>query len=65
MRENSEYLEKIFLASLLAGFVINKTGTIIVHGMGYALTIKYGTHHGTANALLLPYQASGKDDRYW
>ncbi len=47
--------EKIFLASLIAGFALNKTGTIIVHGMGYVLTILYNTHHGTANALLLPY----------
>ncbi|MCM8760420.1 MAG: iron-containing alcohol dehydrogenase [Candidatus Omnitrophica bacterium] len=47
--------ERLLLASLIAGFALNKTGTIIVHGMGYALTILYNTHHGTANALLLPY----------
>lgn len=47
--------EKIFLASLLAGFALNRTGTIIVHGMGYSLTIKHNVHHGTANAVLLPY----------
>ncbi|MCM8761995.1 MAG: iron-containing alcohol dehydrogenase [Candidatus Omnitrophica bacterium] len=47
--------EKLLLASLIAGFALNRTGTIIVHGMGYALTILYNTHHGTANALLLPY----------
>jgi len=45
----------IFLASLLAGLAINRTGTIIVHGMGYSLTVTRETHHGTANALLLPY----------
>lgn len=54
-RNNTYLKEKILLASLLAGFAINRTGTIIVHGMGYALTVKYHTHHGTANALLLPY----------
>ncbi|MCX7916975.1 MAG: iron-containing alcohol dehydrogenase, partial [bacterium] len=47
--------EKVFLASTFAGFAINRTGTIIVHGIGYSLTIKYGIHHGTANALFLPY----------
>ncbi|MCM8810126.1 MAG: iron-containing alcohol dehydrogenase [Candidatus Omnitrophica bacterium] len=47
--------EKIFLASTFAGYAINRTGTIIVHGIGYSLTIKYGIHHGTANALFLPY----------
>lgn len=50
-----EAREKLLLASLIAGFGLNRTGTIIVHGMGYALTISYNTHHGTANALLLPY----------
>jgi alcohol dehydrogenase len=52
-REGS--LETIMLASLFAGFVINHTGTIMVHGMGYPLTINYQLHHGTANALMLPY----------
>ncbi|MCX7916962.1 MAG: iron-containing alcohol dehydrogenase, partial [bacterium] len=47
--------EKVFLASTFAGYAINRTGTIIVHGIGYSLTIKYGIHHGTANALFLPY----------
>ena len=47
--------EEVLYGSLLAGFVINHTGTIMVHGMAYSLTIKYGAHHGTANALLLPY----------
>jgi len=50
-----ESLTNLMLGSLCAGFVINHTGTIMVHGMGYALTINYGIHHGTANALLLPY----------
>ena len=47
--------EKLSLASLYAGIVINHTGTIIVHGMGYPLTLDYGVQHGAANALLLPY----------
>jgi alcohol dehydrogenase class IV len=54
-KDNLDIKEKIFLSSLLAGFAINRTGTIIVHGMGYSLTVTKATHHGTANALLLPY----------
>lgn len=53
--KDKEVKEKIFLGSFLAGLALNRTGTIIVHGMGYSLTIKYNTHHGTANAVLLPY----------
>jgi len=52
---SDENLEMVFLGSLYAGFVINHTGTIFVHGMAYGLTIKYRIHHGTANALCLPY----------
>ncbi|MCM8821008.1 MAG: iron-containing alcohol dehydrogenase [Candidatus Omnitrophica bacterium] len=54
-QDSLDIRENLLLASLIAGFALNKTGTIIVHGMGYALTILYDTHHGTANALLLPY----------
>ena len=54
-KRNIDDIEKVFLGSLLAGFVINHTGTIIIHGMGYSLTVKYGIHHGTANSLLMPY----------
>jgi alcohol dehydrogenase len=52
---NKESKEKVFLASTFAGYAINRTGTIIVHGIGYSLTIKYKIHHGTSNALFLPY----------
>jgi len=54
-KDNIEVREKVFLGSLIAGFALNRTGTIIVHGMGYTLTITHNIHHGTANALLLPY----------
>ncbi|MFA5393549.1 MAG: iron-containing alcohol dehydrogenase [Candidatus Ratteibacteria bacterium] len=46
--------EKMSLAAMMAGFVINQTSTIIAHGMGYPLTINYGVQHGTANSLVLP-----------
>ena len=45
----------MLFASLIAGMVINRTGTIIVHGMGYVLTLDYNIPHGLANTLLLPY----------
>lgn len=53
--DSTEIREKLLLASFIAGLALNRTGTIIVHGIGYALTITHNTHHGTANALLLPY----------
>ena len=56
--DRKETRERIFFASLVAGFVINHTGTILIHGMGYSLTIKHAVHHGTANGLLLPYVVS-------
>ncbi|MGB9643385.1 MAG: iron-containing alcohol dehydrogenase [Candidatus Ratteibacteria bacterium] len=49
------HIESVFLGSLYAGFVINHTGTIFIHGMAYGLTIRHNVHHGTANALCLPY----------
>jgi len=60
-----ESKEKVFLASTFAGYAINKTGTIIVHGIGYSLTIKYKIHHGTSNALFLPHVLEFlKDNNY-
>jgi len=49
-----ELRRNMMFASLIAGMVINRTGTIIVHGMGYALTLDYRLPHGESNALLLP-----------
>ena len=46
--------EKMSLAAVMAGFVINQTGTIIGHGMGYPLTINYRVQHGAASSLVLP-----------
>ena len=45
--------EKMLFAAMLAGMVINKTGTIIIHGMAYPLALKYKLQHGQANMLLL------------
>ncbi|MEM4020855.1 MAG: iron-containing alcohol dehydrogenase [Nitrososphaerota archaeon] len=46
--------EKLFYASMVAGLAINLSGTVVVHGLGYYLTEKYGVPHGLANALFLP-----------
>ena len=40
-------------AAMLSGCVIAHTGTTLVHGMGYYLTLAFGIPHGLANALLL------------
>lgn len=50
-----EAKEMMHYASMIAGLQISISGTGIVHGMGYPLTIKYGFPHGFANALLMPY----------
>ncbi|HNQ35707.1 MAG TPA: iron-containing alcohol dehydrogenase [bacterium] len=46
--------EGMSLAALTAGMVINQTGTIIGHGMGYPLTINYGIQHGLASVMAMP-----------
>lgn len=48
-----ESKEKLFYASMLAGFAINFSGTVVVHGLGYYLTEKHGIPHGLANTLFL------------
>ena len=44
---------KMLHGAMLAGCVIAQTGTTLVHGMGYWLTLECGVPHGLANALLL------------
>ncbi|RPH32032.1 MAG: iron-containing alcohol dehydrogenase [Bacteroidales bacterium] len=44
----------ISYASMVAGIVITHAGTILLHIMGYPLTIYHNIHHGKANAILLP-----------
>lgn len=51
--QNLEARSRMLYASMLAGCVIAQSGTTLVHGMGYYLTIEFGIPHGLANALLL------------
>ncbi|MDL2258922.1 iron-containing alcohol dehydrogenase [Eubacteriales bacterium OttesenSCG-928-K08] len=44
----------LMLASMLGGVVIAKTGTTIMHGMGYPLTYYHNYSHGEANCAVLP-----------
>ncbi len=45
--------EKLLYASMLAGFAINLSGSVIAHGLGYYLTEKFEIPHGLANALFI------------
>lgn len=48
-------LANFLYASSMAGVVIAHTGTTLLHSLGYYLTNRKGVHHGTANAILMPY----------
>lgn len=50
---NLELRENMLLAASKAGAVISQTGTILLHALGYRLTLDHGVHHGLANAVLL------------
>ncbi|MDQ7837181.1 MAG: iron-containing alcohol dehydrogenase [Thermodesulfobacteriota bacterium] len=50
--ENLELRENMLLAAAKAGAVISRTGTILLHALGYRLTLDHGVHHGLANAVL-------------
>lgn len=50
---NREARARMLHAAMLSGAVIAQTGTTLVHGMGYYLTLEFGIAHGLANALLL------------
>jgi len=54
VQRNSEAMDKLSYASLSAGINITHGGTILLHIMGYCLTVFHGLPHGKANAVLLP-----------
>ena len=62
--KNITLRQQMLLASMLAGLALNSAGTILNHGMAYTLTLRYGTGHGLANALLLPYSIAYIADDY-
>jgi len=50
-----ETLINFLYGSTLAGVTILHTATTLMHTLGYWLTNEKGIHHGTANAILMPY----------
>lgn len=50
-----ETLLNFLYGSTLGGIVILHTATTLMHALGYWLTNEKKIHHGTANAILLPY----------
>ncbi|MBU5455234.1 iron-containing alcohol dehydrogenase family protein [Caproiciproducens sp. MSJ-32] len=59
---DSNFRNKVMLASTLAGIQIAQTGTSLPHGMGYPLTYFKGLPHGLANGVLtIEYLKSFKD----
>ncbi len=51
--EDLEARGRMLHAAMVSGCVIAQSGTTLVHGMGYCLTLEFGLPHGLANALLL------------
>ncbi|ADD68701.1 iron-containing alcohol dehydrogenase [Denitrovibrio acetiphilus DSM 12809] len=52
---SDETLLNFLYGSTLAGVTILHTATTLMHALGYWLTNEKGIHHGTANAILMPY----------
>ena len=53
--KNSKARENMALASYKAGIAFNRMGLGFVHAISHQLTALYGTAHGRANAIVLPY----------
>jgi len=53
-RKDHQAMSRMAYASMLAGVAITHGGTILLHIMGYPLTVFHGIAHGLANAILLP-----------
>ncbi|MDD5529190.1 MAG: iron-containing alcohol dehydrogenase [bacterium] len=53
-RKDISLRTQMLYSSMLGGLVISKTGTIMLHAMGYPLTTFYNIPHGRANGILLP-----------
>jgi alcohol dehydrogenase class IV len=46
---------QLLVAANLAGVAMNAAGVGLVHAMAHVVGARYGVHHGTANAICLPY----------
>ena len=53
-RHDHDAMDRMAYASMLAGAAITHGGTILLHIMGYPLTVFHQIPHGKANAILLP-----------
>lgn len=49
---DTDFRDKVMLASAFGGMLIAQTGTSLPHGMGYPLTYFKGLPHGLANGVL-------------
>ncbi len=46
---------QMLLAAMLGGLAINTGGVGLAHAMAHVVGARYGIHHGTANAIVLPH----------
>jgi alcohol dehydrogenase class IV len=46
---------QLLVAANLAGVAMNAAGVGLVHAMAHVVGARYGVHHGTANAICLPF----------
>jgi alcohol dehydrogenase len=46
---------QMLVAANIAGQAFNSTGVGLVHAMAHVIGARHGVHHGTANAICLPY----------
>ncbi len=53
--KNKEAMDMMSYSSMVAGISISQCGTILLHALGYPLTVYYGITHGRANAIMFPY----------
>lgn len=53
-KKDKEAMNKMAYASMLAGISISHASTILLHIMGYPLTVFHDIPHGKANGILLP-----------
>jgi len=51
---NTDAMDTMSYASMLAGMAITLSSTILLHIMAYPLTVYHHISHGRANAILLP-----------